>query len=158
MLDPCASPEQRERFLQPLVAGDVYPSVGLTEPEVAGSDPTLMQTTARLDGAEWVIDGHKWFTTGASRAAFTTVFAKTDPENPKHAQFSSIIVPTDTPGYLPQRAVPTLGHACVPAPARRADHGAGRGAAQRGRLRPRARAAEQPPREARRGFSHQPEA
>ncbi len=85
MLDLYASPEQRERFLQPLVAGDVYPSVGLTEPEVAGSDPTLMQTTARLDGDEWVIDGHKWFTSGASRAA-------------------------DTPGYLIQRAVPTMGH------------------------------------------------
>ena len=110
MLDLYASPEQRERFLQPLVAGDVYPSVGLTEPEVAGSDPTLMQTTARLDGDEWVIDGHKWFTTGASRAAFTTVFAKTDPEAPKHLQFSSIIVPTDTPGYLIKRAVPTMGH------------------------------------------------
>jgi alkylation response protein AidB-like acyl-CoA dehydrogenase len=110
MLDLYASPEQRERFLAPLVAGDVYPSVGLTEPEVAGSDPTLMQTAARLDGDEWVIDGHKWFTSGASRAAFTTVFAKTDPEAPKHLQFSSIIVPTDTPGYFIQRAVPTMGH------------------------------------------------
>lgn len=110
MLDLYASPEQRERFLQPLVAGDVYPSVGLTEPEVAGSDPTQMRATARLDGDEWVIDGHKWFTSGASRAAFTTVFAKTEPEAPKHLQFSSIIVPTDTPGYLIKRAVPTMGH------------------------------------------------
>jgi len=80
MLHLYASPEQRERFLAPLVAGDVYPSVGLTEPEVAGSDPTRMQATAVQNGDEWVINGHKWFTSGASRAAFTTVFAKTDPE------------------------------------------------------------------------------
>jgi acyl-CoA dehydrogenase len=96
--------------LAPLVAGDVYPSVGLTEPEVAGSDPTLMQTTAYVDGDEWVINGHKWFTSGASRAAFTTVFARTEADVEKHRQFSSIIVPTDTPGYLIQRAVPTMGH------------------------------------------------
>jgi acyl-CoA dehydrogenase len=110
MLNLYASPEQRERFLQPLVAGDIYPSVGLTEPEVAGSDPTRMQATGYLDGDEWVIKGHKWFTSGASRAAFTTVFAKTEPDAEKHTQFSSIIVPTDTPGYLIQRAVPTMGH------------------------------------------------
>jgi acyl-CoA dehydrogenase len=110
MLNLYASREQRERFLQPLVAGDVYPSVGLTEPEVAGSDPTQMRATAVRDGDQWVINGHKWFTSGASRAAFTTVFAKTDPDAPKHLQFSSIIVPTDTPGYLIQRAVPTMGH------------------------------------------------
>ena len=110
MLHLYASDEQRERFLKPLVAGEVYPSVGLTEPEVAGSDPTQMQTTAVLDGDEWVINGHKWFTSGAQRAAFTTVFAKTDPDAPsRHAQFSSIIVPTDTPGYDIVRAVPTMG-------------------------------------------------
>ncbi len=110
MLNLYASDAQRERFLKPLVAGDVYPSVGLTEPEVAGSDPTRMKATAYLDGDEWVINGHKWFTSGASRAAFTTVFAKTEPDAEKHMQFSSIIVATDTPGYLIQRAVPTMGH------------------------------------------------
>ncbi|HVR28581.1 MAG TPA: acyl-CoA dehydrogenase family protein [Thermoanaerobaculia bacterium] len=110
MLDLYASPEQRERWLKPLVAGDIYPSVGLTEPEVAGSDPTLMQTRAVLDGDEWVINGHKWFTSGANRAAFTTVFCKTDPDHEsKHRQFSSIIVPTDTPGYEVVRVVPTMG-------------------------------------------------
>ena len=110
MLNLYASPEQRERYLTPLVNGDVYPSVGLTEPAVAGSDPTQMQTTAELDGDEWVVNGRKWFTSGATRAAFTTVFAKTEPDQEKHKQFSSIIVPTDTPGYLIQRAVPTMGH------------------------------------------------
>jgi alkylation response protein AidB-like acyl-CoA dehydrogenase len=110
MLHLYASPEQRDRFLKPLVNGDVYPSVGLTEPEVAGSDPTQMKTSAYLDGDVWVINGHMWFTSGASRAAFTTVFAKTEPDADKHMQFSSIIVPTDTDGYLIQRAVPTMGH------------------------------------------------
>ena len=109
MLHLYASPQQRERWLQPLVAGNIYPSVGLTEPEVAGSDPTLMQTTARLEGDEWVINGHKWFTSGANRAAFTTVFCKTDPEAPRHLQFSSIIVPTDTPGYRIVRVIPVMG-------------------------------------------------
>ena len=84
MLHLYASESQRERFLKPMVAGDIYPSVGLTEPEVAGSDPTQMQTTAVLDGDEWVINGHKWFTSGASRAAFTTVFAKTEPDAERH--------------------------------------------------------------------------
>ena len=79
MLHLYASREQRERWLAPLVAGEQFPSVGLTEPEVAGSDPTLMQTTRHLDGDEWVINGHKWFTSGASRAAFTTVFARPSP-------------------------------------------------------------------------------
>jgi alkylation response protein AidB-like acyl-CoA dehydrogenase len=111
MLHLYASPEQRERWLKPLVAGDIYPSVGLTEPEVAGSDPTLMQTHAHLDGDEWVINGHKWFTSGANVAAFTTVFCKTDPDHQsKHRQFSSIIVPTNTPGYQVVRVVPTMGH------------------------------------------------
>ena len=109
MLHLYASPQQRERWLKPLVAGDIYPSVGLTEPEVAGSDPTLMQTTARLEGDEWVISGHKWFTSGANRAAFTTVFCKTDPEAPRHLQFSSVIVPTDTPGYEIVRVIPVMG-------------------------------------------------
>lgn len=110
MLHQYASDEQRERFLEPLVAGEIYPSVGLTEPEVAGSDPTQMQAVAVLDGDEWVISGHKWFTSGANRAAFTTVFAITEADAEKHNKFSSIIVPTDTEGYEIVRVVPTMGH------------------------------------------------
>ncbi len=111
MLHLYASAEQRERFLKPLVAGEIYPSVGLTEPEVAGSDPTLMQTSAVLDGDEWVINGHKWFTSNGSRAAFVTVFAKTDPDAASpYGRFSAILVPTETPGYDIVRAVPTMGH------------------------------------------------
>ncbi|MBJ83579.1 MAG: acyl-CoA dehydrogenase [Acidimicrobiaceae bacterium] len=110
MLHQYASDDQRERFLEPLVAGEIYPSVGLTEPEVAGSDPTQMRAVAVLDGDEWVISGHKWFTSGANRAAFTTVFAITEPDAEKHNKFSSIIVPTDTDGYEIVRVVPTMGH------------------------------------------------
>lgn len=110
MLHLYGTAEQKKRWLEPLVAGDILPSVALTEPEVAGSDPTLMQTTAVLDGDQWVINGHKWFTTGANRAAFTTVFCLTEPEAPRHARFSAIIVPTDTPGYDIVRVVPTMGH------------------------------------------------
>jgi alkylation response protein AidB-like acyl-CoA dehydrogenase len=109
MLHLYGTPEQKSRWLGPLVAGDIYPSVGLTEPEVAGSDPTLMRTKARLEGDEWVIDGHKWFTSGANRAAFTTVFCATEPEADRHARFSAILVPTDTPGYEIARVVPTMG-------------------------------------------------
>ncbi|MEA3216128.1 MAG: acyl-CoA dehydrogenase [Acidimicrobiia bacterium] len=110
MLYLYANEEQRERYLLPLVNGEIYPSVGLTEPEVAGSDPTQMRTTAVLDGEEWVINGHKWFTSGATRAAYTTCFAITEPEADGHRKFSAILVPTDTPGYQIVRAVPTMGH------------------------------------------------
>jgi alkylation response protein AidB-like acyl-CoA dehydrogenase len=110
MLHLYGTAEQKRRWLEPLVAGEIYPSVGLTEPEVAGSDPTLMQSRARLVGDEWVVNAHKWFTSGANRAAFTTVFAITEPDAPKHARFSAIVVPTDAPGYDIVRVVPTMGH------------------------------------------------
>jgi alkylation response protein AidB-like acyl-CoA dehydrogenase len=110
MLHLFGTPEQKRRWLEPLVAGEIYPSVGLTEPEVAGSDPTLMQSTARLEGDEWVIDAHKWFTSGANRAAFTTIFAITEPDADRHAKFSAILVPTDAPGYEIVRVIPTMGH------------------------------------------------
>lgn len=110
MLDLYASDELRQRWLYPLVNGDIYPSVGLTEPEVAGSDPTLMQATATLDGDEWVINGHKWFTSGASVAAFTTCFAITEPDADKYLKFSAIVVPTDATGYEIVRVIPTMGH------------------------------------------------
>ena len=110
MLNLYGTEAQKERWLKPLVAGLILPSVGLTEPEVAGSDPTLMQTKAELDGDVWVINGHKWFTSNASKAAFTTIFCQTDPDADRHAKFSAIIVPTDTPGYNIERVVPTMGH------------------------------------------------
>jgi alkylation response protein AidB-like acyl-CoA dehydrogenase len=111
MLNLYGTPEQKQRWLLPMVQGEVFPSVGLTEPEVAGSDPTLMQSKARFEGDEILVNAHKWFTTGANNAAFTTVFAETDPDAPSpHRRFSAIIVPTDTPGYRIERVVPTMGH------------------------------------------------
>jgi alkylation response protein AidB-like acyl-CoA dehydrogenase len=109
MLNLHASPEWRERYLRPLVAGEVFPSFAMTEPEVASSDPTQLQTTAVLDGDHWVINGRKWFTTGADVAAYTTVMARTDPDAPPHQAFSMIVVPTDTPGYTIVREVPVMG-------------------------------------------------
>ncbi|MGW5751868.1 acyl-CoA dehydrogenase family protein [Nocardia rhamnosiphila] len=111
MLHLHGTDEQRRRWIPGLVSGDILPSVGLTEPEVAGSDPTLIETRAVTDGDSWVIDGHKWFTTGAAQAAFCTVFARTEPDSePRHARISAIIVPTDTPGFEIVRSIPTMGH------------------------------------------------
>ncbi|MEU7893111.1 acyl-CoA dehydrogenase family protein [Nonomuraea sp. NPDC049152] len=110
MLHEHASPEQRERYLEPLVRGEIWPSFAMTEPLVSSSDPTQLRTEAVLDGDEWVINGHKWFTTGASRAAYTTVMCRTEPEDaPPHLAFSMILVPTDTPGYTIVRETPVLG-------------------------------------------------
>ncbi|MEU8319121.1 acyl-CoA dehydrogenase family protein [Nonomuraea sp. NPDC048881] len=109
MLHEHASPEQRERYLEPLVRGDISPSFAMTEPEVSSSDPTQLTTSAVLDGDEWVINGHKWFTTGASVAAYTTVMCRTERDAPPHRAFSMILVPTDTPGYTIVRETPVLG-------------------------------------------------
>jgi len=109
MLHKYASAPQRERFLRPLVAAEISPSFAMTEPEVASSDPTQLQTRAVLDGDHWVITGRKWFTTGANRAAYTTVMCRTEPDAPDHAAFSMILVPTDTPGYEIVRETPVLG-------------------------------------------------
>lgn len=110
MLHRFGTPEQKSRWLAPLVAGDLMPSVGLTEPDVAGSDPTLIQATARPDGDDWVVDAHKWFTTGASGAAFTTIFARTEPDGTDaHKALSAIVVPTGTPGFEIVRVIPTMG-------------------------------------------------
>ena len=102
--------EQKERWLRPLVAGEVRSFFSMTEPEVSGSDPTTLRTRAVRDGDEWVIDGHKWFSSGAEGAAFGIVMAVTDPATEPHRRASQIVVPADTPGVEIVRAVPTLGH------------------------------------------------
>jgi acyl-CoA dehydrogenase len=104
------TPEQKERFLAPLVAGEVRSFFSMTEPEVSGSDPTMLRTRAVRDGDEWVIDGHKWFSSSAEGAAFAIVMAVTDPDAHPHARASQIIVPTDTPGVEVVRPVPVMGH------------------------------------------------
>jgi acyl-CoA dehydrogenase len=102
--------EQQERFLRPLVEGTARSFFSMTEPGVSGADPTQLRTTARLDGDEWVIDGHKWFSSSAEGAAFGIVMAVTDPEAPPHARMSQILVPADTPGVEVVRPIPVLGH------------------------------------------------
>ncbi len=110
MLNLHSSPEWRDKYLKPLVAGEIFPSFGMTEPDVAGSDPTGMQTRGTLDGDDWVISGRKWFTTGAKNAAYTTVMCRTEDDDvPVHAAFSMIVVPTDTPGYNIVRETPVMG-------------------------------------------------
>jgi acyl-CoA dehydrogenase len=104
------TPEQRERFLDPLVAGETRSFFGMTEPEVAGSDPTLLRGRAVRDGDDWVIDAHKWFSSGADGAGFGVVMVVTDPDAEPHKRASMILVPTDTPGYELVRKIPVMGH------------------------------------------------
>jgi acyl-CoA dehydrogenase len=102
---------QKDRFLRPLVEGSARSFFSMTEPEVSGADPTALRTTAVLDGDEWVIDGHKWFSSSAEGAAFGIVMAVTEPDAPPHRRASQILVPADTPGFELVRAIPVLGHA-----------------------------------------------
>jgi acyl-CoA dehydrogenase len=83
----------------------------MTEPEVAGSDPTLIRTRAVREGDHWVINGHKWFTSGAIGASIAIVMAVTDPDAEPHRRASMILVPIDTPGFNLVRPVPVMGHA-----------------------------------------------
>jgi acyl-CoA dehydrogenase len=105
------SPEQKQRWLVPLLEGEIRSCFSMTEPEVSGADPTGLRTRAVRDGDEWVIDGHKWYTSGAYGAAFAIVMAVTDPDAAPHARASQIIVPTDAPGFQLVRRVPVMGHA-----------------------------------------------
>jgi acyl-CoA dehydrogenase len=92
--------EQQERWLRPLAEGRVRSCFAMTEPEVASSDPTNLETTAVRDGDEWVLNGRKWFISGAQGAAFSIVVAKTGTdESAGHRNYSLIVVPCDTPGW-----------------------------------------------------------
>ena len=101
--------EQKQRWLEPLVAGEVRSFFSMTEPEVSGADPTGLRTTAVADGGEWVIDGRKWFSSGAEGAAFGIVMAVTEPEEEPHRRMSQIVVPAGAAG-VEITAVPVLGH------------------------------------------------
>jgi alkylation response protein AidB-like acyl-CoA dehydrogenase len=101
--------EQKERFLRPLVEGETRSFFSMTEPEVSGADPTGLRTTAVLDGDEWVIDGHKWFSSGAEGAGFAIVMAVTDPDAEPHRRMSQILVPADATGVRIE-PVPVSGH------------------------------------------------
>ena len=104
------SRSQRERFLEPLLAGEIRSCFAMTEPGRAGSNPTWLETTATAEASgEFVIDGHKWFTTAADGAAFTIVMAVTNPEAAPYQRASMFVVPTDTPGFERVRNIPIMG-------------------------------------------------
>ncbi len=102
--------EQKDRWLYPLLNGDIHSAFSMTEPHTAGSDPTLLETRAVKDGDGWVINGRKWFTTNGSIADFLIVMAVTDPDARAYQRASMFIVPTDTPGITMIRDVPTMEH------------------------------------------------
>jgi acyl-CoA dehydrogenase len=102
--------EQRDEWLGPLLDGEIRSCFSMTEPEVSGSDPTTLRTQAVLDGNEWVVNGHKWFTSGAVGASLAIVMCVTDPDAHPYARASMILVPTDAPGFNLVRPVPVMGH------------------------------------------------
>ncbi len=107
------TPEQQERWLLPLLAGTIGSAFAMTEPDVASSDATNIQLSMRRVGADYVLNGRKWWTTGAARARcrFIIVMGKTNPDSPDtHRQQSMIIVPRDTPGLTMKRTLPIMGH------------------------------------------------
>jgi acyl-CoA dehydrogenase len=106
--------EQKERWLKPLLDGGIRSCFSMTEPEVSGSDPTGLRARAELDDGEWVINGHKWFTSGAVGADVAIAMVVTDPDAPPHKRASMILVPTDNPGFELVRPVSVMGHAGGP--------------------------------------------
>ena len=102
--------DQKQRYLLPLVEGRVRSCFAMTEPAPgAGADPTMMQTIAVQDGDDWVIQGRKWFTTGAYGASFAIVAAVTDPSAPPHDRTSLFLVDSDNPGFVVKRKIPVVG-------------------------------------------------
>ena len=109
LLHIAGTAEQKEKYLKPLVTGDIRSCFAMTEPEVAGSDPTGLLTSAVRDGETWVINGHKWFITGAIGSQFAITMAVTNPAAKPHQRASMIIVPTDTPGFNIIRDIDVMG-------------------------------------------------
>ena len=109
--------QQKKQWLEPLLAGKIRSAFAMTEPAVASSDATNIQSSIKRAGDHYVVDGHKWYTTGATdpRCKIMIFMGKTDPDNPdKHKQQSMILVPTDTPGVKVVRPLPVFGFYGVP--------------------------------------------
>jgi alkylation response protein AidB-like acyl-CoA dehydrogenase len=106
------SAEQKQRWLEPLLAGEIRSGFAMTEPAVASSDATNMKATCEVDGDQMVINGQKWWTSGAGdpRCKFLIFMGVTDPTAERHQRHSMVIVPTDTPGVDIVRMVPVFGH------------------------------------------------
>ncbi len=110
ILHKFGSEEQKEKYLRPLVEGRIRSCFSMTEVEMPGSNPVMMDTTAVKDGDDYIINGQKWYTTAADGAHFTICMAVTNPEAPPHLRASMIIVPTDNPGFNLARNIPVMGH------------------------------------------------
>lgn len=106
------TPEQQDRWLVPLLEGEIRSCFAMTEPAVASSDATNIECSIRRDGDEYVINGRKWWISGAasSRCKVAIVMGKTDPDAPTHSQQSMVLVPMDTPGLVIERALPVFGY------------------------------------------------
>ena len=109
LLNKYSTEDQRRKYLKPLMEGKIRSCFSMTEPGFAGSNPVNMDTTAIRDGNDYIINGHKWFTTAADGAAFAIVMAVTDKDADKYRRASMIIVPTDTPGFNLVRNIPVMG-------------------------------------------------
>ena len=110
------TPEQRQRWLLPLLRGEIRSAIVMTEPEVASSDATNICTRIERQGDDYVINGHKWWISGAldPRCAIFILMGKTDPDAPKHSQQSMILVPATTPGIRIVRPLPVMGYDDAP--------------------------------------------
>jgi alkylation response protein AidB-like acyl-CoA dehydrogenase len=105
------TPEQKETYLRPLVQGKIRSCFSMTEVEMPGSNPVMLDTTAVKDGQDYVINGQKWYSTAADGATFSIVMAVTNPDAEPYLRASMIIVPTNTPGFNLVRNIPVMGHA-----------------------------------------------
>ena len=110
------SPAQKETWLKPLMAGEIRSAFLMTEPDVASSDATNIETAIRRDGDHYVVDGRKWWSTGVGdpRCRIAILMGKTDPDAPRHRQQSQILVPMDMPGVRVARLLPVFGYEDAP--------------------------------------------
>ncbi|MCY3687941.1 MAG: acyl-CoA dehydrogenase family protein [Gammaproteobacteria bacterium] len=116
VLERFGSEEQQKEWLEPLLAGEIRSAFAMTEPDVASSDATNISTRAVLDGGEWVINGEKFYISGAgdARCKIMIVMVVTDPDAPRHNRQSQILVPKDTPGVEIVRPMCVFGHDDAP--------------------------------------------
>ncbi len=116
VLERYGTPEQKERWLRPLLAGEIRSCFAMTEPDVASSDATNIRSTITRDGDEYVIRGRKWWTSGAGdpRCRVAILMGKTDPAAPKHQQQSMILVPMDADGVRVERMLTVYGYDHAP--------------------------------------------
>ena len=102
--------EQKNQYLNPLVQGKIRSCFAMTEVDMPGSNPAMLESTAVKNGDDYIINGHKWYTTAADGADFAIVMVVTDPDASTYRQASMIIVPTDTKGFNRVRNIPVMGH------------------------------------------------